>query len=216
MNINPSAKRVLMYGDSLTFGKIPGGLRYPVSERIGGILQKELGSDYEIIEEGLRGRMLYGENKFFKDRNGYKQFGPIFGSHLPVDLLILFLGTNDINSGGKYNTSELASFYKMYLDKINLWCEQLGFQRPQVLIIAPPSIDEENSYKLFGDFFRDSKAKSIELPKVLEKFAQKSNVHFLDSSKIVKPSEIDGIHLSTESNDKIAKGLKAIITNILP
>src|SRR5689334_11654512 len=99
MNTNKAAKTILIYGDSFTFAKIPGGLRYDCETRFTGVLQKELGKDYEVIEEGLRGRTVSGENSFFPYRNGLEQFGPIIGSHLPLDLLVLFLGTNDLNSG---------------------------------------------------------------------------------------------------------------------
>lgn len=58
MNTNISAKRILIYGDSYVFGKIPSGLRYDSATRFTGVMQSYLGSDYEIIEEGLRGRQF--------------------------------------------------------------------------------------------------------------------------------------------------------------
>lgn len=56
MNRNNKAKRVLCYGDSNTWGRVPSGMgeeRYPVDTRWPGILQNLLGENYEIIEEGL-------------------------------------------------------------------------------------------------------------------------------------------------------------------
>ena len=54
-------RRILCFGDSLTWGWIatPEGAparRYPYSERWTGIMAAKLGSDYEIIEEGLNAR----------------------------------------------------------------------------------------------------------------------------------------------------------------
>src|SRR3990172_1574496 len=101
MNINPSAKRILCYGDSNTRGFIPlkNGLeRYPVDKRWTGILQKLLGQDYEIIEEGLDARLTSRED-FRPDvlyKNSLSHVFPIVASHKPLDLVIIMLGTTDL------------------------------------------------------------------------------------------------------------------------
>lgn len=77
MNTNIAAKQIMVYGDSYVFGKIPGGLRYDAATRFTGVMQSYLGDGYEIIEEGLRGRTLSGENGFFPRRDGLSQFDGI-------------------------------------------------------------------------------------------------------------------------------------------
>lgn len=48
---------ILCYGDSNTYGYNPvNGLRYPKGVRWTGVLQKMLGEEYEVIEEGCNGR----------------------------------------------------------------------------------------------------------------------------------------------------------------
>ena len=52
-------RTVLCYGDSNTHGQIPGGLpldRYTLHERWPGIMARELGDGWHVIEEGLSGR----------------------------------------------------------------------------------------------------------------------------------------------------------------
>ena len=50
-------KSILCYGDSNTYGLMPDSPdRYPRDVRWTGILQKKLGEDYYVIEEGLSGR----------------------------------------------------------------------------------------------------------------------------------------------------------------
>ena len=47
-------KRILLFGDSNTWGFIPvTAKRYPRDVRWSGVLAKELGTGYEVIEEGL-------------------------------------------------------------------------------------------------------------------------------------------------------------------
>lgn len=49
---------ILCYGDSNTWGPdLANGGRLPRSERWPGILEKELGDGYAVIEEGLSGRL---------------------------------------------------------------------------------------------------------------------------------------------------------------
>ncbi|MEI6774741.1 MAG: hypothetical protein WCL18_08440 [bacterium] len=54
MNTNDKVKRILCYGDSNTWGRVPSSMgmeRYPIHNRWPGILQELLGDTYEIIEE---------------------------------------------------------------------------------------------------------------------------------------------------------------------
>ena len=141
MNTSLSAKRILIYGDSFVFGVIPGGsgARYDASTRYTGVAQNYLGSEYEIIEEGLRGRTVSGDNGFFPNRDGLVQFDGIFGSHLPLDLIIIGLGTNDTNSARDLSPEAIVAGYTKYLRGISWWCKHLGFTKPKVAFIAPPS-----------------------------------------------------------------------------
>ena len=50
-------KNILCYGDSNTWGANPNdGSRYTDDVRWTGILQRELGGGYQVIEEGYNGR----------------------------------------------------------------------------------------------------------------------------------------------------------------
>ena len=99
MQTTAGLKRVLVYGDSITWGRIPNDFgRHNENSRWTSVLQQKLGDSFEVVEEGLRGRFLAGEHPYMPNRDGLQQFGPIFASHLPLNLLILFLGTNDTNA----------------------------------------------------------------------------------------------------------------------
>ncbi len=215
MIANKSSKCILVYGDSYTYGKIPGGARYDSETRFTGVLQKTLGDGYEIIEEGLRGRMISGENKFFPHRDGLAQFDGIVASHLPLDLIVFMLGGNDTNSGSSKTVEQIACAYDSYLEKIAWWCEQFKIEKPKILIIAPPVINEKDSYKAFGDFFKGADERSSKLPLALQKHTKERGLDFFDSSKIVKVSNIDGIHLDEKSNIELGKSLSEVVLKLL-
>ena len=61
---------ILCYGDSNTYGYNPvNGLRYPKDVRWTGVLQKLLGEQYAVIEEGCNGRTTVFEDIAFGPRN---------------------------------------------------------------------------------------------------------------------------------------------------
>lgn len=214
MNTNIAAKQILIYGDSYVFGKIPGGLRYDPATRFTGVMQSYLGDGYEIIEEGLRGRNLAGENGFFPHRNGLIQFDGIFGSHLPLDIIFIFLGTNDCNSSRNSTPEEIVSSYTKYLRSIGWWSKHLGFSKPKIVLIAPPMIDEPASIEAFKNIFHSAGPKIARLPGLIKDFAIENKVYFFDASKVVTVSPIDGVHLDIENNHKLGRALVQFIKEI--
>ena len=215
MNTNVSAKRILIYGDSYVFGKIPGGLRFDSATRFTGVTQSYLGSEYEIIEEGLRGRTISGENGFFPHRDGLKQFDGIIGSHLPLDLVIIFLGTNDTNSSRKSSPEELVAPLIKYIRGVSWWAKHLGFPMPRIAVVIPPTIDEVASDKAFKNIFSGSGEKILAMQKLIKQLADDNKVLTFDSSKIVTVSQIDGIHLDAENNRLLGRALAQFIKEVL-
>ena len=66
-----------------------------MNERWTKLLQKNLGDDYYIIEEGLSGRTTSFEDPVFEGLCGLNVIYPCMMSHEPLDLVIIMLGTND-------------------------------------------------------------------------------------------------------------------------
>ena len=93
-------KQILCFGDSNTFGYIPGnGQRYPWGVRWTSILNEKLGlENYRVIEEGLCGRTTIFEDPLRDGRRGVDILPTVLETHAPVDLVVLMLGTNDCKS----------------------------------------------------------------------------------------------------------------------
>ena len=213
MNIK-ATKRILCYGDSLTFGKIPGPFtRYLPNERWTGVLQELLGYEYEVIEEGLRGRTTDMDDPDSIGRNGLSYFQSCILSHLPVDLVIILLGANDLKERFNRTAKEIAPAFKKYKDALLYACKYLEEKEPQILLISPPLVDEANTLPEWG--YRGGGEKSKELGKEYSKVAKEMKADFIDLASIVKPSPLDGIHLDPESNRIVAIHVKEIIIKLL-
>jgi len=94
-------KRIMIFGDSNTWGWNPANdlvnplIRWDDDTRWAGVMQKELGDDYLVIPEGLNGRTSVWDDPIEEYRCGKDQIIPCLDSHAPIDLCIIFVGTND-------------------------------------------------------------------------------------------------------------------------
>ena len=90
-------KEILCFGDSNTYGLIPGTTRrYDRETRWTGILAEKLyDKGYRIIEEGLCGRTSVFDDATRDGRNGAKVLPMLLETHAPLDQVVLMLGTND-------------------------------------------------------------------------------------------------------------------------
>ncbi|MFQ9749053.1 MAG: GDSL-type esterase/lipase family protein [Anaerobutyricum soehngenii] len=101
---------ILCYGDSNTYGYNPvNGLRYPKDVRWTGVLQKMLGEEYEVIEEGCNGRTTVFEGNAKEPwKAGLGYLRPCLNTHKPIDFVIMMLGSNDLKRMFHASAQEIA------------------------------------------------------------------------------------------------------------
>ena len=213
-------KSVLIYGDSLVYGKIPKvSNRYEHHKTFVGVIEKNLGTEFRVISEGLRARTLDGENGFFSKRNGLEQFGPILGSHLPLDVVIIFLGVNDCNRMDTKDDSAIYGSLLKYKQEVIDWCKNLSVDKiPKILVVAPPHIRaeqlviDEPMSKIFGP---DAEGKSKRLTEIYNDFCSREDCEFFDASLYCKTSDGEGVHLDEENNFLLGQALTEKIRNVI-
>lgn len=197
--------RILCFGDSNTWGYIPGSNheRFSDGERFPKLLQNRLGDEFEIIEEGLNSRTLISEdtrpNK--EGRNGSAYLIPCLDSHDPIDLVILMLGTNELKEEFQYSAREVGDILeKQYVKTVLNRKSQFQNKYPKLLIVCPPIINEFTEYA--SKRYKNCGEKSKELKSIYFALAKKNNCYFIDASNLVVGS--DGVHMTRESHDKLA------------
>lgn len=212
MLTNPNAKRVLLYGDSLFYGKVPSqNHRWPADVRFTGIAQQELGDMFDLIEEGLRARTMRGENGYFPNRDGLAHFNPILGSHLPCSAIVLMLGTNDANSRSGLSPDDVAETLRYYLRSIEEWSEFLEIPKAPLLVVGSPNIVAEQFDDSMATIFgAAAPAKAQEIREALEHKAGELGLAYFDSSVCCTVGS-DGIHLDELNNQKLGKALAKFI-----
>ena len=108
-------KHIVCFGDSNTHGYCAdpndcadGGNRFNEDERWTCLLQKALGDEYLVLEEGLGGRTTVFADPLHEAMDGLSAAFPVLMTHEPVSLLILMLGTNDTKERFAANAPAIA------------------------------------------------------------------------------------------------------------
>lgn len=205
-------KTVLCYGDSNTHGFDPVTLgRYPREVRWPGQLQTLLGPDWYVIEEGLNSRTTAIDDDCYDDiKNGLTMLPAVIKTHLPVDVLIIMLGTNDMKLRFHRNAADIARCAARLVHSAQVTsAEKMG--RPcEIILVSPPHIGDRVAELGCGEEF-GSRCIGIshQLAEKYRAVAQKYGVRFVDAAQVTEPSGTDCLHLSPEGHTAMAWALSA-------
>ncbi len=196
---------VLCFGDSLTWGWNPVDRgRYPFEKRWTGILQKELGINFHIIEEGLNGRTTIWDDPIEGEKNGKNYLVPCLESHQPLDLVIIMLGTNDLKLRFNKSAFEIAAAADSLAQIVQKSRTGRNYQSPEVLLISPPPLGKLTNWE---EMMEGGYEKSKKLAQYYEMFAKDNQYHFLNAGEFVKTSDLDGLHWEEGENLKFGKAI---------
>jgi lysophospholipase L1-like esterase len=198
-------KSILCYGDSNTWGCIPlpgpdPASRFPPATRWPGVLRRELGDGYWIVEAGLNGRTTVWNDPLEPHRNGRKLLLPTLLTHQPLDLVIIMLGTNDLKRRLGGSASEIAAGAGMLVDVVaGSGCGPEGAAQ-QTLLICPPPVGRLDPR---DDEFEGAPEKSRQLAGHFAAIAEARSCAFLDAGSVISSSDVDGIHLEEPEHERL-------------
>ena len=214
---------VLCFGDSNTFGYCADpndcadrGGRFNEDERWPGLLQKELGNEYLVIEEGLCGRTTVFDDPFSDCRSAMDYVIPCVSSHGPVDLLIIMLGTNDVKERFASSPACIGMGMSRLISAAIPHCSW-GAKGVNILVIAPPHIHEEIYQTSHANTMGPGCVeKSRELAHFYKMYCQRPGVHHLDAQELgCEFNQIDHMHLTKEGHATLARHLIALIPQLI-
>ena len=201
-------KRIVCFGDSLTWGYDPDNrVRFSEDIRWPQVLQKNLGEEYTVIEEGQNGRTIATDDPAEGEKNGLKYIGPCMESHTPFDLLIIMLGSNDCKRKFAYSAMDIAGEMQIMLEKVQSYNRFRCRDAFKVLLVSPPTVSDAIRDSWMGDSFGYENAAKVsgELATWYKTLAEMYDCDYLDASKYVRVSDTDGIHLDAENQKKLGK-----------
>jgi len=203
MNTNKNSKRILCYGDSNTWGWIPGSMgkqRFDTSSRWTALLQKKLTNNYEVIEEGLGGRttMFDDPRPELPGRNGLTTLPIILETSLPLDYVIIMLGTTDTKPLINKTPEEITDGIKKIIKVIKNFKVLENTTSPKIILVVPPIVDETADFA--SKLFIGGTKKGTELKRLYETVSKEENILFLDPTDKVKVDKTEGVHLDINAH----------------
>lgn len=202
-------KRVLCYGDSNTFGANPeGGQRFDEKTRYPKRLAALLGPEYEVIEEGLPGRTTVYETFVDPYVNGRTYLYPCLLSHMPLDLVILMLGTNDLSTGARVNAYYAAAGVERLVNLTRQVSMEQQMPCPQILIVSPPLISDTTNNPVIENVFsmQEASQESRSFRTHYSDVAAARHCAFLAAEDYTQTGS-DGVHMTKESHLALAQAL---------
>jgi lysophospholipase L1-like esterase len=214
----PQILTVLCFGDSNTYGAVPtlartGRRRFAPDRRWPGVLRRQLGAGWHVIEEGhpsrttVRDDPIEGEHK-----NGLKALPICLESHMPLDLVILMVGTNDLKHRFAATPGDIADSIEILVRAIQRSEAGPAGGVPAIIVVSPAPIHEVD---WLADMFRGGAAKSLQLPGLIAGVAKRAGVTFVDGGDFVESSAIDGIHYDSDAHHALGTQLAKIVTKLM-
>lgn len=198
-------KRIMCFGDSNVWGLNPQtSERYDEDTRWTGVLQNLLGSDYTVLEEGLSGRTTAFGGDYDKWHCGVDSLGFVLKTVMPIDAVVISLGSNDIWDRDVYRSAKgLAEVIRQvkYANTVFRASSKIFPKDPKILVICPTPFGK--TCKAPEHVIEESKL----FPKYYKPVCEQMKVDFMDPTNLAKPSEIDGIHYTAESHKLLGKAV---------
>ena len=211
-------KHILCFGDSNTHGYCAepsdcadGGDRFNENERWTKLLEKALGEEYLVIEEGLSGRTTVFPDPLHESMAGLDVIYSCLMSHERVDLLVIMLGTNDT----KERLGANAACIGLGMERLVMKAKSVPAWKndtPKILIICPPHIGEGMYNNECGlPMGQGCPQKSRELAPFYEAVAQRQGCAFLDAEGVAEFNQADCMHLTRRGHAQLAAKLAEIV-----
>ncbi len=108
--------------------------------------RQHLEPGYRVIEEGLNGRTTVWEDPVEGDRMGKRHLPVCLESHMPLDLVLIMLGTNDLKCRYSAPPFDIAAGVSVLLDIVARSGAGRGGKAPAVLLLAPAPLAKLTEY----------------------------------------------------------------------
>jgi lysophospholipase L1-like esterase len=209
---------VLVYGDSLSWGIVPGERRrLPFEQRWPGVMENGLLAQrisVRVIENCLNGRRTVWEDPFKPGRNGLQGIEQVMELNSPLDLVILCLGTNDMQFCYPFNNAwSSAQGVTALVNAMRRAPIEPGMQVPPILIVAPPPAGTPRGTMV--EKFAGAEERGRGMAKAFRAVSETLGCAFFDAGMATRTSEVDGVHLDAEHHREFGEAITPVVAGLL-
>ena len=131
---------------------------------------------------------------------------------MPLDLVIILLGTNDLKMRFSVSAFDIANSAGVLVQIVQKSETGPNGGPPQVLLLAPPPVTKLTD---FAEMFEGAEIKSERLAEHYARVAQERGCAFLDTGQVIVSSDLDGIHLEASEHAKLGIAVVAKVRKLL-
>ncbi len=211
---------VMCFGDSNTWGydieraadPVP---RLPRENRWVSVMAQTLGPGHVVVPEGLPGRTTVFDDPVHGEHlNGRRLLRGCLESHKPVNVLVVLLGTNDLQSRYSASAWEIAQGAGALLDlAAQSRCGPDG-RAPRPVLIAPPPTRVTGLGALAEDLFNGADTRSRHFDTAFSAVAAERGIAYLNAGDVIESSPVDGVHWSSESHLILGQEIAAVVESL--
>ena len=219
--------RILIYSDSNGWGWVPTEagfptVRLPDDQRFAGVLANALGDGYEVVVDGLNNRTTNIDdpqdwgNVPGSAFNGAAELPEAIAQELPLDLVVVMLGTNDAKAQFERSAEEIADA-AIGLAEIVMVSTGVAteYAAPEVLIVAPPPFGPMN-HDGIAQFYVGGAEKSARFAEAFAAAGEDASVPVFSAADAMGSSDgFDGIHFTAEDHQQLGTALAATVRELL-
>ncbi|WP_341676773.1 GDSL-type esterase/lipase family protein [Niveibacterium sp. SC-1] len=224
-------RHVLVFGDSNSWGWEPvkEGFpvrRYPLAQTWPQQLARALGPGVMLHTDALSGRTVdldfpadtHIGTLVDVDFNGRRALPAAIARELPLDLVIIMLGTNDLQHDFARSPQAIAES-AMQLAKLARDSAGGVFTRytrpPRVLVITPPPLGDTSATPIRQYYDDDAIARSRQLGAAFRSAGEAAGVSVFDAGSVTATQGVDGIHLTPANHRALARGVLPEVRRLL-
>ncbi|MFY2824544.1 GDSL-type esterase/lipase family protein [Ruegeria sp. MALMAid1280] len=222
--------RILAYGDSNTWGWIPSEAgfpttRYPDSVRWPGVMETALEeplNNVTVIVDGLSGRTV--NTGYPEAQNGVageafaglEDIRAAVAAALPLDLVVVMLGTNDARSDLAVDPAEVGADVIKIVEEIRSLDGGVAttYSTPSVLVVAPPAIGDTSATPISA-VTQGSQERSRAVATSIIAAGGEANFDVFDAGEVVTIDSIDGVHMTAPMHDALGRALADLAADML-
>jgi lysophospholipase L1-like esterase len=181
-------------------------------ERWPGVLQARLGSNWSVIEEGLPGRTTVHDDPIEgAHKNGLAYLRPCLESHLPIDVLIIMLGTNDLKARFAVPAADIGWGVAALCETALACAAGPDGGTPKLVLVSPVPILETG---FLGDIFVGGAEKSLRLAGYYRGVAEQYGGVCIDAGAVARVSPLDGIHFEADQHRLIGEAVAKTVLGL--
>lgn len=209
-------KRILVYGDSNSWGYLDDGLGQRFARRWPVEMQNQLSAvqQVSVIEECLPGRTTNLPDPVMGTAfNGHSPFEAVLLSHQPLDHILIMLGTNDLKARFNRKADDIAAAIVGLAQMARSvpagrggWSSALT---SDISVICPLVIGQRAADPNWErvDEWAGANEKSAALPLALQQACNTAGLRMVDGNEFGRSSERDPIHWGEDTHIRFGAGM---------